>query len=282
MPPTPTSAVTRQSPDNFGGSTEQAETSRGLPMIVLQLILSILLLVISALIFVWVALGIFGHPITTRLPLDDYVSSVGMPVVLTLSFLLLYMYFAPLFAIQFSCGVNHYSVPALLHCEDSEEKSISEWQLHKNTDDMPSLGFGRKFSINIAEPGTYDVWHIVHSAFPFVSVAAFSSGHLFYFGVPSAAANLRDKEFQFTFNKKGLTKPLCDSQSFNVGDDEQIRYFYIKEVQVLNANTSVIRIDQSTVIVSVCLGLAIAPLQFVFSLGKASGTGLLVLGVEKN
>jgi hypothetical protein len=251
-------------------------------MIALQFPLSILLLFISVFIFVWVALGVFGHPITTQLGLDNYVSSVGMPVMQTLSLLLLYMYFAPLFAIQFSCGVDHYSVPALLHCEDSEDKSLSEWQLHKNIEDMPSLRFGRQFSINIGEPGTYDVWHIVHSAFPFVSLAAFSSGHLFYFGVPSAAANLRDKEFHFTFNKRGLTKPLCDSQSFNVGDDEQIRYFYIKEVQVLNANTSVIRIDQSTVIVSVCLGLAIAPLQFVFSLGKASATGLLVLGVEKN
>jgi hypothetical protein len=251
-------------------------------MIALQLALSILLLVISVLIFVWVALGLLKHPITIQLRLDDYVSSLGMPVVLTLSLLLLYMYFAPLFAVQFSCGVDHYSVPALLHCEDSEEKSLSEWQLHTNSDDMPPLRFGRQFSINVAEPGIYDVWHIVHSTFPFVNLAAFSSGHLFYFGVPSDAPNLRHKEFKFTFNKKELAKPLCDSQPFHVDNDEKIKYFYIKEVQVLNADTSVIRIDQTTVIVSVCLGLAIAPLQFILSLERASASGLLILGVEKN
>jgi hypothetical protein len=251
-------------------------------VIALQLALSILLLVISVLIFAWVALGIFAHPITTKLGLGHYVVSVGMPVVLTLSVLLLYMYFSPLLTIQFSCGVDHYSVPAILHCEDSERKSLSEWQLHKNTGDMPSLGFGRRFSINITEPGTYDVWHTVHSALPFVELAAFSSGHLFYFGVPSDVFDAQDKEFNFTFDKKRFTRPLCDSQLFNVDDNEQIRYFYVKQVHVLNADTSVIRIDPRTVVVSVCLGLAIAPLQFVFSLENASASGLLVLGVEKN
>jgi hypothetical protein len=251
-------------------------------MIALQLALSISLLVISMLIFLWVALELFAHPITTQFRLGDYVTSVGMPVVLTLSLLLLYMYFSPLLTIQFSCGVDHYSVPALLHCEDSEGQSNSEWQLHKNTNDLPSLRFGRRFSINVAEPGTYDVWHIVHSAFPFVGLAAFSSGHLFYFGVPTDVSGVQDKEFDFTFNKKELTRPLCDSQPFTVHDNEQIRYFYIKQVQVFNADTSVIRIDQKTVIVSVCLGHAIAPLQFVLSLEKASASGILVLGVEKN
>jgi hypothetical protein len=240
-------------------------------------------LILSVLISTYVAFRLFAQPSTIKSQPTKFVVPLTISVGLTLVSWILYVLLSAIPRVNFSCLVDSYSVPALLSCEDLDERtaSTSQWHIYRNGNIEISSHDGLRFSANITEPGKYDIWHSLDVTFLFLPLHTFASSYPFYFGTAEDVSGTEMQIFDFKMDKKPFVAATCEYKSFSVKENERIKYAYIRQVQVLYANITVLLIAESTVTVSSCFGTEVTPLRLVIELERASVSGQLVLGVER-